>query len=205
MISRLSITDLAQKIQKFAPDLGGIFTFSDLWNIIGLASSDRTAKVVARLVREKALFKIRRNLYTSDQPDLWRLASQIKKKAYISMDSVLARNGLIGTVPAYSVSLVYPGPPQTIKTPFGLLRFFLIQKNLLFGFQRTPFGVDVADNEKAYLDLLYYYVKGARFVIDPLQEVDISKLNFKKLRQYLRAYKNPKFVSFVEGMIREQT
>lgn len=196
--------EVVKNIQRLAPDQRGVFTFSDLWNVIGLGSSDRTAKVVTRLIREKILFKIRRNLYTTDSPDLWVLASHLKQNAYISMDSVLARNGLIGTVPARSVCLAYPGPPESVETPFGLLRFFKIKKDLIFGIHWEKFGIPIADSEKAYLDTLYYYVKGARFVIDPLQDIDTWKLDLKRLRRYLRAYKNKKFVSFVEGLIHEK-
>lgn len=121
------------------------------------------------------------------------------------MDSVLARNGLIGTIPARSVSLIYPGNTQNIETPFGRLRFFKIKRDLIFDAQKIKGGVTVASSEKAYLDLLYYYTKGARFVIDPLRDVDLWKLDFGKLRRYLKVYRNPKFIKFVEGLIREST
>lgn len=199
-----SLTEISKNIRQMSPEMGGVFSFADLWNLIGLQSSDRTSKVVARLLREKILFKIRRNLYATDQPDLWTLASRLKQNACISLDSVLARNGLTGTVPARSVSLIYPGPPETVTTPFGLLRFFKIKKDLLFGAQRTKFGICIADNEKAFLDLLYYHSKGARFVIDPLADIDLEKLDLKKIKKYLRAYKNPKFVAFVKGVIHER-
>ncbi len=204
-MNKSSLLQVTKDIQRLASAQRGVFTFTDLWNIIGLHSSDRIAKMVTRLVREKVLFKIRRNIYTTDNPDLWILAVHLKQNAYISMDSVLARNGLIGTIPERSVSLVYPGPPESVETPFGLLRFFKIKKDLVFGIQREQFGIPVADSEKAYLDLLYYYMKGARFVIDPLRDVDLWKLDGKKIRKYLRAYKNPKFVAFVEGLIREKS
>ncbi|HEX5036824.1 MAG TPA: type IV toxin-antitoxin system AbiEi family antitoxin domain-containing protein [bacterium] len=204
MKSRVGFAETIKKIQTFAPQLNGVFSFADLWVLLGLKTSDRTAKAVARLIREKVLFKIRRNIYATDKPDLWTLASRLKENAYVSMDSVLAKNGLIGTVPTYSVSLVYPGPPETIKTPFGLLRFFKIKKDLLFGFQREAQGIRIADSEKAYLDILYYRSKGATFVVDPISDIDTQKLDLKKLRKYLRAYKNPKFVAFVKGQIREE-
>ena len=49
------------------------------------------------------------------------------------------------------------------------------------GFSTLKNGVRVADNEKAYLDLLYFYMKGARYVFDPLHEVRVNKLNPKKI------------------------
>lgn len=200
MKNRLSLLQLAQKINKYAGELGGVFTFGDIWNLAGMNSSDRTAKIILRLVREKILHKIRRGLYVTATPDLWILASRLKTKMCISMDSVLAKNGVIGTLPT-GVSAVYPGNPRTFVTPFGNIRFFKIKKNLLFGFQKLPNGVTVADNEKAYLDSLYYYMKGARFVFDPQRDVDLGLLDQKRLRKYLKHYKNQKFRRFVEGLL----
>src|SRR5215831_1168898 len=104
------------------------------------------------------------------------------------MDSVLAKNGLVGTIPRYSVSLVYPGRKTTIETPFGSsVRYFSIRPDLIFGISTLKNGVKVADSEKAYLDLLYYYTKAARFVIDPLKDVSLWKLDLKKIKKYLKA------------------
>jgi len=180
--------------------MGGVFTFADLWNLIGLQSSDRTAKVVSRLVREQILFKIRRNLYATQNADLWTLASRLKKNAAISMDSVLAKNALIGTVPARLVSCITTGTGETVDTPLGRLRYFRVKKNLYFGTQKLANGVVITDSEKAYLDLLYYYNRGASFVIDPLKDVDLWKLDKTKLNRYLKCYANPIFRKFVKGL-----
>lgn len=193
---------LKEKLSLFASDMGGVFTFADLWNLIGLKSSDRIAKVVNRLVREGILFKIRRGIYVTKDADLWVLACRLKKNVCISMDSVLARNLLIGTLPR-SVSAVYSGNAETLQTPVGLIRYFKIKKDLIFGATKGPNGTISADSEKAYLDLLYYYTKGARFVADPLKDVDLWKLDMKKIKRYLRSYKNPKFRKFVEGLLSE--
>lgn len=198
------IAEAIGKIGTFSKDLGGVFTFSDLWNLIGLASSDRTAKVVNRLVRDGVLLKIRRGLYVVKSADLWVLASRLREGSYVSLDSVLARNGLIGTVPSRSVSAVSTGNPKTVETPVGKIRYFKIQPALFFGFTKAPMGVRVADSEKAYLDLLYYHVKGARFVVDPLKDIDLWKLDRAKVRKDLKRYRNPKFRRFVEGILRGQ-
>lgn len=177
-----------------------MFSFADLWNIIGLHSSDRTAKVVKRIVREKILIKIRRDCYATPKANLWTLASRLKENSAISMDSVLAKNALIGTVPSQSVSCITTGRAETLDTPLGRLRYFKIKKDLFFGVQKLPSGVAIADSEKAYLDLLSYYNRGATFVIDPLTDVDLWKLDKAKLNRYLKYYKNPKFRKFVKGL-----
>lgn len=196
---------LIDRIQKIGPALGGVFSYGDLFNLIGAGSVQRNQRTIKRLIREGVLFKIQRGLYAAKNPDLWVLGCRLKENAYVSMDSVLSKNLLIGTVPERSVSLVYRGlGRRTVETPFGLLRFFSIKEDLIFGTRKLPNGVTAADNEKAYLDILYYYSKGARFVIDPLKEVNVRKLNRKKVAQYLKKYRNPRFVAFVEGRLRER-
>ncbi len=200
MKKSLSSPLLSERVSSFANEMGGVFSFADLWNLIGLNSSDRTARVINRLVRDDILFKVRRGIYVTKNPEPWVLACRLKENACISMDSVLSKNGLIGTIPQ-SVSVTYPGNTQTIQIPAGRIRYFKIKRDLLFGNTKGPNGTLFADSEKAYLDLLYYYTKGARFVVDPLKDVDLWKLDLKKIRRYLKFYKNPKFRKFVEGLI----
>lgn len=198
-----SLPILLDRIQKLGPTLGGVFSYGDLFNLIGAGSDQRNKRAIKRLVQAGVIFKVQRGFYVTREPDLWQLGCRLKKNAYVSMDSVLAKNLLIGTIPQRSVSLVYPGiRRKVVETPVGTVKLFSIKKDLIFGTSRLANGVSVADSEKAYLDLLYYYAKGARFVVDPLKEVNIRKLDRAKLRKYLRKYRNPRFVAFVEGSIR---
>jgi len=201
MKNRQKIGELLTKIRRLETEMGGVFTFSDLSHVLELSTSSRAASGIGRLLREGLLIKVRRNLYCTANPNLWLLASQMKKQAYVSMDCVLAQNGLIGTRPERLVRLVYPGPPQTIETPFGRIQFFMASKARLFGFEPTTFGIRVADNEKAFIDMLYYRMKGARFVIDPRSDVRTDLLNRAKIKKYLRAYHNARFKKFVEGIL----
>jgi hypothetical protein len=198
-----SLTLLLDRVRKLSPTLGGVFSYGDLFNLIGAGSEQRNKRAIKRLVKEGVLFKVQRGFYVTKEHDLWQLGCRLQKKAYVSMDSVLAKNVLIGTIPRRSVSLVYPGiRRKVVETPAGTVRFFSIRKDLIFGTSRLANGVSVADSEKAYLDLLYYYVKGSRFVVDPQKDVDVWKLDRGKLRKYLRRYRNPRFVAFVEGRIK---
>lgn len=192
-----------ERIARLGPPQGGVFSYADLFNLLAAGSDLQNKRIIQRLVREKALRKVQRGFYTAGEVDPWVLAARLKPGAYISMDSVLAKNGLVGTVPARSVSAVRPGSvASSLETSEGTLRYFGIQKNLAFGFSPRADGVLVADSEKAFLDLLYYYQKGARFVFDPRSEVKVRKLDPKRLKKYLKFYRNPKFLKFVEGVLR---
>lgn len=195
---------VAEKIAKFSWELSGVFSYADLSNIIGGSSDVANSRAIKRLAASGIVTKIQRGVYVTKIFDPWSLAGRIDKNCYISMDSVLARAGLIGTVPI-SVSAVRTAPRRRrVKTALGNITYYSLNKDLFFGFEKQGNGVFVADPEKAYLDMLYYYTKGTRFVIDPLMEVNISRLNKNRMMNYLKRYKNPKFVKFVKGLIHEK-
>ncbi len=192
-----------ERIGRLGLQQGGVFSYADLFNLLAAGSELQNKRIIKRLVREKVLRKVQRGFYTAGPVDSWVLAARLKPGAYVSMDSVLAKNGLVGTIPERSVSAVRPGRiGASLETPEGTLRYFGIQPNLAFGFSSRSDGVPVADSEKAFLDLLYYYQKGARFVFDPRSEVNVRKLDRKRLKKYLKSYRNPKFLKFVEGVLR---
>lgn len=199
-----TIGTLIERFQRLSASMGGVFSYGDLFNVIGAGSALGNKRKIKRLIREGVLFKVQRGFYVTKKPDLSVLACRLKKSAYISMDSVLAGAGLVGTLPVAAVSAVAPGiRKRIVQTEWGAIRFFSLKKDLIFGVSTLPSGVRVADNEKAYLDMLYFYTKGARFVIDPVTEVSLAKLDRKRLMSYLRRYRNPKFVKFVKGLTNE--
>lgn len=198
---RVSIALVMDRIARLAPSMRGVFSSADLSNLIETGSDLKNSRTFRRLVREGVLFRIQRGIYTTKSPDLWLLATRVNEACYISMDSVLARNGLIGTVPEHSISAVQTSRNRVLRTPTGNINFYSMARNLMFGYHRLNNGVAMADSEKAFIDLLYYYTKGARFVVDPLTEVDLEKLDRATVKRYLRAYRNPKFVRFVLGML----
>lgn len=200
-MKRTDFTKIIIRVQEFASEMAGVFTYADLCSLTGASSELKTKRLIKRLVTEGILFKIQRGYYTTKEPDLWVLACRLKKNACVSLDSALARQGLIGTVPR-SVSLIYPGArKEVLNTPFGLIRYFSIKKELIFGFQSLAQGVRVTDSEKSYLDILYYYVKGAKFAVDPRKDIDVWKLDQEKVELYLKRYRNPKFRRFVKGLL----
>lgn len=196
-------TQIVADINRLAPDQRGVFSISDISNLMPIGPALAVNRTVDRLVKAGTLIKIQRGLYVTPQFDLGALSRRIAPKSYVSMDTVLARNGLIGTVSKYSFSVIDIRRGRTIKTPRGPIRFYAIQPDLRFGFEYQG-AVAFADSEKAFLDILYFYTKGHRFVTDPRNEVDVSKLNRKKINEYLRHYKNPKFIQFVKGLLNEK-
>lgn len=201
----LNLLQIAEKIQRLSPETGGVFSYADLSNIVASGSAVKNSRVISRLIKGEIILKVQRGFYTTKTFDMWLLASRLAPDCYISMDTVLAKEGIIATVPKYSISAVRAAKRnKTIKTQLGEIIFHSIDQSLIFGITTTNRGINVATAEKAYLDLLYFYQKGKRFVIDPLKEINTSKLNKKVIKKYLTRYRNPKFVAFVKGLIYEK-
>lgn len=198
-----NIINIVNDINRFAPDMGGSFSSSDLFNIIGSGSHLQNSRTIQKLVKLGVLFRVQRGIYTTKECDLWILTARLDQNAYISMDSVLAKNGLTGTLPSGSVSAIHPGRYKIIRAVSGNIYFHSLSKELFFGIEPLSTGVKVADSEKAFIDLLYFYTKGVRFAIDPIKDVLIDKLDKEKISKYLKRYKNPKFVKFIKGLIYE--
>lgn len=192
---------VVEKILEFGPQMGGVFSTSDLSSMIAGRDDLYNQRVIQRLVRAGTIQRILRGLYVTRSCDLWVVSARISGGSYVSMDSALARNGLTGSIPQRSLSAVHKGRKRTVRLQCGDIHFYSISPEFYFGFSRLSSGVNLADSEKAFIDLLYFYVKGARFLIDPLRDVNIEKLDRKKLISYLKKYRNPKFVKFVKGVL----
>ncbi|MFH0800151.1 MAG: hypothetical protein V2A66_08250 [Pseudomonadota bacterium] len=200
---KYNIISIAAKIEKHKKGMAGVYSYADLCNLIGLGSPLATARIIKRLVRDGLLFGVQKGIYTTAEFDTLRLAGRINPECYISMDTVLAREGLVGTVPKYSFSAVQRQRSRIVETQAGTVRFYSLAEELFFGFMPDKNGVRIADPEKAFLDTLYFYTRGNKFVFDPLKEIAVRKLDQKKINRYLKRYRNPKFVKFTRRVIGE--
>jgi len=191
-----------ERIMGFAPQMGGVFSAADLASVIGGGADLYNQRMIGRLVRAGIISRVLKGLYATKNCDLWTLSARVSEYSYVSMDSSLARHGLTGSVPQRSLSVVYNGRKRTVSAPSGSVHFYSISPEFYFGFSKLTSGVNMADPEKAFIDLLYFYVKGARFLIDPLKDVNVERLDKKKLFAYLKKHKNPKFIKFVKGCLK---
>lgn len=200
---KIELIQLYQGFEKLADELGGVFSCAELETLINLSSRASFFRAVKDLQRIGAISKFKRSLYIAKRFNPFLLSARIDPKSYISMDTVLARNGLIGTVPALQVSAVRVGRNRTYVTDKLVIKHFGITSRLYFGFAVVD-GIKFADNEKAYIDMLYYQMKGARFAFNPASDVDVSRLDMRKLNSYLRSYRNKRFVTYVRDLANGQ-
>ena len=118
----------------------------------------------------------------------------------MSFGTVLARELLVGTRPQR----------QLIAAKVGRMRIYAalgyeivhvhIAPHLDFGHGPRD-GVEFADAEKAVLDVLYFHLRGRRYPFDVYSDIDFTKLDARRLKRYLKRYRNPRFVAFAKGLL----
>lgn len=187
-------------VQKWSPSMGGVFSLSDLKNLFDERNPVLLNRRITALIEAGALRRFIRQFYAAEKCSLEILSQRIYPDSCLSLGTVLARRLLIGSVPAKTVYAVKAGRNRTFTSAAGRLVYLGIAPRLLFGCEYEK-GVRYASPEKAFIDTLYYYQKGFRFSFNPLEDIDVSRLEKKKVYEMLARYKNPRFVTFVKGAL----
>lgn len=187
-------------VRKWADQMGGVFSLSDLKNLLDEKKTLRLQNRVKSLIKNNALVRFKREFYITEACKPPILAQRIDPESYISLGTALAHYLLIGSVPAKTIYSVRPGRTRTFSGQFGSLVYLGITPDLLFGYQYEN-GIRYATAEKAYLDTLYYYQKGHRFSFNVFTDINIESLNRATINTWLKKYRNPKFVTFVKGVL----
>jgi hypothetical protein len=180
--------------------MDGVFSFSDLKNVFNEKTPLLLHRRIYALISVGALTRFKRGFYCTENFNLETLSQRLYPDSCISLGTVLARRLLIGSIPAKTVYAVKKGRNRTFYSPVGNLVYCGIAANLLFGYEYEN-GRRYASAEKAFLDTLYFYQKGFHFSFNIFEDINFSALDAAKVRSFLKKYKNPKFITFAEGVI----
>jgi hypothetical protein len=189
-----------QLIEKWSASVDGVFSLSDLKNVFNEKTPLLLHRRVHALESAGALTRFKRGFYYAENFNLETLSQRLYPDSCISLGTVLARSLLIGSIPAKTVYAVKTGRNRTFYSPAGNLVYCGIAPNLLFSYEYEN-GRRYASAEKAFLDTLYFYQKGFHFSFNIFEDINFSALDTAKIRSFLKKYKNPKFITFAEGVI----
>ena len=187
-------------IEKWSSPMGGVFSLSDLKNLFNEKTPLLLHRRVRALVILGVLARFKREFYVTEKFNLETLSQRLYPDSYISLGTVLARHLLIGSIPAKTIYAVKTGRNRIFSSTVGNLVYCGIAPHLMFAFAYEN-GIRYATAEKAFLDTLYFYQKGFRFSFNIFEDIDVSPLDMKKIRGLLKRYRNPKFVTFVKGVL----
>ena len=188
--------------------------FSSLLKLVGddpifasslLLSGDVNPQLIriqlSRWVKAGKIYRIRRGLYAiappfqKQLPHPFRVANDLQKASYISLQSALSFYGLIPEVLNITTS-VSTNRPERLETALGTFEFRHIKRELLFGYRMIELGGQsafVADPEKALLDLVYFQLGGDLWAyLKELRLQNLEKLNQEYLTKLSKKFNTKK-------------
>lgn len=190
----------AEAIRRVAEDMRGVFSLSDLRNLLGPAHKHTLYRALQRLQEAGIMSRFARGFYVTPGFDAATLSQRICPDSYISFGTVLADELLIGSVPARRVTAVKTGPSRTYGNGEVCIEHLRITRSLYFGYRRVG-GVNRALPEKAVLDTLYFYKRGKTFSFDIYTDIDYEQLDGRTIDRFLQRYRNRLFVAFARKVI----
>ena len=200
MNSMNTILKITQRLQELSSQQGGVFSAADLKNLIDPINKASLYRILEQMLDAGVIRVFCRGFYVTKDFDIQVLSQRICADSYISFGTVLAKNLLIGSVPKYRLLAVKKGKTRVYENSNYRIEQLRIKPELFTGYENIN-GVNIATPEKAFLDTLYYYQKGMKFSFDIYSDIDYDGLDRKKLIEYLKLYKNKKYVKFVNGVI----
>jgi hypothetical protein len=191
-------------IQKFTGPMAGVFSIGDLSRLFGERDTVLLHRRIRTLEEGGIITRFVRGFYTTKGFSRESLAARIIERSYVSLGTILAKELMIGSVPAATCYSVRVGKHRTFKGPGLTLEYVGITEHLYFGF-RTEQGLRFATPEKALLDTLYFHLRGRSYSFNIYQDIDISRIDRTVINGWLKKYRNPRFVSFVKGYLNDRS
>jgi hypothetical protein len=190
----------AERITAVAGAQRGVFSKADLQVLLAERHPSAFTRRVRALVADGALHRFTRGFYVRDGFELATLSQRLAPDSYVSFGNALARHLIIGTQPSRQLLAAKPGRAHSYRGAGFEIVHLHIAPHLDFG-HTTAAGVRWADAEKATLDTLYFHLRGRRYPFDVYSDLDHRRLDRKRLEDYLRRFRNPKFVVFARRVL----
>lgn len=191
--------------QKFSDNLEGmdrVFTLPDFRILYPEDSEATRFRKLDALVSAGELIRIKNGIYARADADLRSVSQRIAPEAYLSMGTVLAEEGLIGSIPARRVWAVRPGKARNYVSALGVVEHVALSPSLCFGWEIQN-GFRRATPEKAWLDAWYVVYKGRRLSFDPVEDVNWTSLDRARWEEMLNKF-DPRFQSHVFNLLGEE-
>lgn len=196
----MNLTMDDRTLRTLAPTQKGVFSTSDLRTALQESRPAALSRRLRALIELGTLRRFVRGWYVAETFDLATLSQRLAPRSYVSFGTSLARDLLVGTAPERLVTAAKVGPARTYAALGYEIVHVSLAPHLDFGHRRID-GVAWADPEKAVLDVLYFHLRGRRYVFDIYSDIAFDKLDRKRLVTYLKRYRNPRFVAFAKGLL----
>jgi predicted transcriptional regulator of viral defense system len=146
---------------------------------------------LSRLVSRGMLSRASKGLYPNpyNPPTQEELAMALRSPAYISMESALARQGILSQSP-FTMTLVTTSSTGTVDAMNTRFEYHHLQSAWFIGYRRRD-TYDMAEPEKALCDFVYLRYRRIRELSEDrmrslLDDMDLAELHKVPLRRYVR-------------------
>jgi hypothetical protein len=133
-----------------------VFTFPEIAMLSGESDMARLKQRINYYVRTKKLINLRRGIYAKENYAPEELACKIFKPAYISLEYVLQKEGIVFQYNPVITVVSYLS--RNLKIDNHQLHYRKIKDNILYnaaGITMSSTGISMATPERALLDKLY--------------------------------------------------
>lgn len=158
-----------------------VFTLKEIALILGVTDVDNLKSRINYFVRKGDLIPLRRGIYAKySEYNPFELATKIFTPAYISLETVLRKEGVIFQY--YEKIFVVSYQTREIEVDGHVFSFRKIKTDILLNSMGmvSEEGVSMASKERAFLDILYL---NTNYYFDNLRSMD-----WKKIREMAPMY-----------------
>ena len=162
--------------------------------LLGETNRDRLKARVNYYFKQDVIRRVRRNFYVKPEYSIFELATKIYTPSYISLETVLAKEGV--TFQYYETIFVISYLTRTLKIDNHQIQLRKIKNGVLAntkGLIRKD-NYFIATKERAFLDALYLYKK---YYFD-----NLDVLNKNKVLDLVEIYKNKALTKQVKKLFK---
>lgn len=191
-------------INKYSQEMGGVFSTGDLHRLFGQDTPVLLYRRIRTLEGAGILTRFSRGFYVTTDFNREALCGRVNTNSYISFGTILAKELMIGSTPTTTVYAVKTGKNREYQGAGLTIVYMGISQNLFFGYD-VKNGVRLATAEKALLDTLFFYQQGYSFSFNIYEDIDTTQLDQDIIFNWLKYYRNPRFISFVKGYLSDRS
>lgn len=164
-------------IYKLYSDSRTVFSLQEIAMLIDEPDFNKLKQRINYYVRSKKIKNPRRSIYTKDNYSLEELACKIYKPAYISLEYVLQKAGILFQYSSQITTISYLS--RTLTIDGNAFVFRKIKNELLYnttGISMHDNGMSQATPARAFLDTLYYNREYYFDSLEGLEKEEVLKI-----------------------------
>lgn len=175
-----------------------VFTTQEFKNVFDL-SPESVAVKLTRYKKAGYLESPKRGVYylADERPDKFKIANRLYFPSYISLDSILSRNGIIPEI-VYSITSVTTKATREFSDSQTVYKYYKIKREAFIGYKKEG-ELLLATIEKALVDYFYFVSQGKR---DLNERLNLSKIDLKKVYYYAKFFSDKRLDNLIRKLFK---